>query len=109
MNRARGAGSDRRSRYAENWRGARDVVASSRACLRLLRSASATCTSTITVPTVTSDTAFTTRSARFHMFILDRSKLTTVASTVMHEQRSRDNVKFPLPPDENEYVSQLAC
>ena len=42
------------------------------------------------------------------MFILDRSKVTNVASTVMHEQRSSDNVKFPLPLDENEYVSQLA-
>jgi hypothetical protein len=86
----------------------REAVAGSRPFLRLLRSASATCTSTITVPTVTSDTAFTTLSAKFHMFILDRSKLTTYASTVMHEQRSSDNVNFPLPLDENEYVSRLA-
>ena len=51
----------------EMTRRARRCVVS--AVLRRVRSASATCTSTITVPTVTSDTAFTTRSARFHIVL----------------------------------------
>src|SRR5262249_31771162 len=37
---------------------------------RRLRSARATCTSTITVPTVTLDTALTIRSAQLHMWSL---------------------------------------
>ena len=93
---------------------------------RLERSAKATCTSTITVPTVTSDTAFTTRSAKLHMsnstlcahqsaladrrgvYIEVTTRSTYDFNTPRHNPIS-DTIALSRTSDERPYESGRAC